>query len=404
VTPTAAQNLVTNETGRIGLDRIVELAHRHLGLDLVYVAELTGERLLVRAVAGNTSLFNVKLHEGVPADRTYSRLLVEGRIPNVLADTSEDSRVAALRATRELGIGAYIGVPLWLSDGSLYGTMCGVDQNPDPTLGERDVRFMTMLAELITYDLDEQHRLGQLHRTITELIENETIDIAFQPIIDLRTNDCLGVEALSRFPEPFGPPDRLFADADSVGLSFELERLAIREAWHALERLHPEQFLAFNVSPDALLELARRAQLRTDLPLSQLVVEITEQTVIQCYSDLRRVVTPLRAQGLRIAVDDAGAGYASLHHIVELQPDFIKIDRSLVHGVADDHARRVAVSAFVLLSLDLGATIVAEGVERPSDRSALCDLGVHAAQGYLLGRPSTCDSDLNRLSRRLSSI
>jgi EAL domain-containing protein (putative c-di-GMP-specific phosphodiesterase class I) len=107
---------------------------------------------------------------------------------------------------------------------------------------------------------------------------------------------------------------------------------------------------------------------------------------------------------LRIAVDDAGAGYASLHHIVELQPDFIKIDRSLVHGVADDHARRVAVSAFVLLSLDLGATIVAEGVERPSDRSALCDLGVHAAQGYLLGRPSTCDSDLNRLSRRLSSI
>jgi EAL domain-containing protein (putative c-di-GMP-specific phosphodiesterase class I) len=156
-------------------------------------------------------------------------------------------------------------------------------------------------------------------------------------------------------------------------------------------------------SRDALLELGRRAQLRTDLPLSQLVVEVTEQSVVRCYGDLRDVVAPLRAQGLRMAVDDAGAGYASLHHIVELQPDFIKVDRSLVHGVADDHARRVAVSAFVLLSLDLGATVVAEGVERPRDLSTLCDLGVHAAQGYLLGRPSTREGDLAKLAAQIPS-
>jgi EAL domain-containing protein (putative c-di-GMP-specific phosphodiesterase class I) len=85
-----------------------------------------------------------------------------------------------------------------------------------------------------------------------------------------------------------------------------------------------------------------------------------------------------------------------LHHLVELRPDFIKVDRSLVHGLADDDARRVAVSAFVLLSLDLGGTVVAEGVERYCDLIALRDLGVQAAQGFLLGMPSTSGDDLYR--------
>jgi len=281
--------------------------------------------------------------------------------------------------------------------------LSGVDHRPDPTLGERDVAFMTILAELIANDLDEMRRQEQLHDALTELIDAEDIEIAFQPIVDLRSGACLGVEALSRFPEPFDSPEDLFADADGVGLSLELERLAIREAWHGLEWLGPEQFLAFNVSPDALLELGRRAQLRTDLPVSQVGVEVTEQSVVRCYDDLRDVVAPLRAEGLRVAVDDAGAGYASLQHIVELRPDFIKVDRSLVHGVADDHVRRVAVSAFVLVSQDLGATVIAEGVERPRDLAVLCDLGVHAAQGYLLGRASTRRDDLSNMAVKIVS-
>ena len=252
---------------------------------------------------------------------------------------------------------------------------------------------MTMLGELITDDLDEQCRRDELRVALQYLIETENVTIAFQPIIEISSGDCIGVEALSRFPHAFGRPDHLFAQATSVGLGLDLERLAIQQAWHALEQLHPDQFLAINVSPDALLELASRAQEHADLPLDQLVVEITEQTVVECYQDLREVIAPLRAQGLRISVDDAGAGYASLHHIVELRPDFIKIDRSFVDGLADDHALRVVVAAFVRLSLDLGATVVAEGVERPADLAALRDLGVDAAQGYLLGRPSIemCD-------------
>jgi EAL domain-containing protein (putative c-di-GMP-specific phosphodiesterase class I) len=122
--------------------------------------------------------------------------------------------------------------------------------------------------------------------------------------------------------------------------------------------------------------------------LSQLVVEITEHSAVDSYAALHRQLAPLRKRGLRIAVDDAGAGYASLRHVLELQRDFIKLDRSLIHGIADDHARRVAVSAFNSLALDLGATVVAEGIERPADLSAVRDLGLHTAQGYLLGKPT----------------
>lgn len=377
-----------NHKGGVGLDRVVELAHRHLGLDVVYVAELTDGKRVCRAVAGDAASFGFTIDDGPPADGTYSQLLMAGAIPNFIPDTSVDRGVARLRGTTGARVGAFIGVPLRLSDGAAYGTLCGMNHLPDHTLSRRDVRFMAMLGELIVFDLDEQRRRELLRTDLMDLIDAQGIDIAFQPIIDLHSEACLGVEALGRFPERFGAPEQTFSDAESVGLGLELERLTVRQAWKVLPRLRPQQFLAINLSPSALLEMAGRARERNNVPYDKLVIEITEQSIVRSYPELRESLAPLRAQGLRVAIDDAGAGYASLHHIVELRPEFIKVDRSLVQGLADDNARRVAVSAFVLLSLDLGGTVVAEGVETERDLAALRDLGVPAAQGFLLGRPS----------------
>lgn len=383
--------------GRVGLDRVVELAHRHLGLDVVYVSELAAGRRICRAVAGDGSSFRLLLGDGTPAARSFSRLLVDGSIPSVVPDTSAEARVAQLPQTSESRIGAFIGVPLQLSDGSLYGTLCGMNHEPDHTLSQRDLRFMAMLAELVIFDLDEQRRQERLRVDLSEVIENRALDIAYQPIVELRGGEVQGLEALARFRQPFGPPDQTFADAETVGLGLELERLAVSAAWEVMPWLRPDQYLAINVSPPVLVELARRTEQEwRDAPLTNLVVEVTEQAAVPSYTELRRLLAPLQERGLRIAVDDAGAGYASLHHVVELRPDFIKVDRSLVHGLAHDHARRVAVSAFVLLALDLGATVVAEGVEKPADLAALRDLGVHAAQGYLLARPSIDRADVVR--------
>ncbi len=391
-----------SESERVGLERVVALAHRHLGLDVVFIAELTAAGQLYRAAAGDVASFDITVNEGPARDATFCRRLIAGEIANVVGDATADGSLLELPVAQQTRVGCMIAVPLRLSDGTLYGVLCGLGHQPDDTLGERDVGFMSMLGELAARDLDMQRTQERLRTDILRLIEvdspvdSEGVDIAYQPIIDLDDGRCLGVEALARFPEPFAGPDLTLAAAETVGLGLELERRLIVQAWKTIPLLGPGQFLALNVSPDALVELARRANLRDDLPLAQLVVEVTEHAVVESYAALHSELAPLRERGLRIAVDDAGAGYASLRHVLELRPDFIKVDRWLIHGIADDHARRVAVSAFLSLALDLGASVVAEGVERPADLSAARDLGLHAAQGYLLGRPTTDPDAISR--------
>ena len=388
--------LLEADQGRLGLDRVVALAHCHLGLDAVFLAELTPAGEVHRALAGDLSSFDGVLHGERCDDPSYCGALVAGEIPNLIRDAATNARVCGLAVTHAAPIGSFIGVPLQLSDGTPYGALCGLGHEPDQTLDERDVRFMSMLGELIVPDLDEQRRQERLHADLMRLVDTDMVDVAYQPIIDLLAERCIGVEALARFPESFGPPDVTLAAAKTVGLGLELERLAIREAWKIIPYLGPTQFLALNVSPEALVELAHRANLRPELDLAQVVVEVTEHAAVESYAALHRELAPLRRRGLRIAVDDAGAGYASLRHVLELQPDFIKVDRSLIHGIADDHARRVAVGAFRSLAVDLGATVVAEGIERPADLQAVRELGLHTGQGYLLGRPTMSPTVLAR--------
>jgi EAL domain-containing protein (putative c-di-GMP-specific phosphodiesterase class I) len=389
------ERFLTPETQRLGLEQVVELAQRYLGVDAVFVAELTSDGEVFRAVAGDTASFQIALDARRAGAGTYSERLVTGEIPNVICDAAHDPRVAHLPITRETPVGSFVGVPLRLTDGTLFGTFCCLNHKPDPGLSEREVRFISMLAELLVEDLDRRRTQQQLRGDILGLIAGERVDVAYQPIFDLHTDRCLGVEALARFPEPFTRPDQTFAAAEGLGLGLELEELVVRQAWTVLSQLAEGQFLALNLTPRSLLQLARRANRRQEVPLSALVVEITEHTAINAYADLRRELERLRERGLRIAVDDAGAGYASLRHVLELRPDIVKIDRSLIHGLANDRARRITVSAFVSLARDFGSTVVAEGVEVRADLDTARELGIDAAQGYLLGRPSIDPNALN---------
>src|SRR4051794_20203661 len=373
------------------LERVVTLAQRHLGLDVVCIVERRPDGVhYCRAAAGNSAAFDVVVGGELPGLLVgLSDAIVSGSTPTVVRDTDTDGSERT-----------YLAVPLRRSDGTAYGAMLALGAGRRDDLDDRDVRLLSMSADLLLRYLDDQRDLDALRAGISTLISKRRLDIAAQPIFDLRGGQCIGVEALARFPKGWGPPDVTFRAADDAGLGVELERLAVQQAWPILEQLRPTQFLTVNLSPVAAVALAERATAYAELPLSQLVVEITEHTAIDSYAPLRAQLRPLRKLGLRVAVDDAGAGYASLRHVVELRPDFIKVDRDLVHGIADDHARRVAVSAFVLLSLDLNATVIAEGLERPEDLATLQDLGVDAAQGYLLGRPSTAPGDLTAWLRR----
>ena len=374
--------------GRTGLACAVELALRHLAFDVVFIAEVSEAGEVYREAAGDVAAFGIQPGEYGRVPR-YCRTVSESGTPSVLPDARAHESHAQLSAAHGIDVGALIAVPLRLADGSPFGVLCGLCRRPRPELDGRDAELMAKLGEVIAPELADHGRQRELRVALQRILADEDVKVAYQPIVHLRTSRCIGVEALARFPEPFLRPDSTLRLAEEFEMRLALERLIVIEAWEMLGKLGPEQFLALNLAPDAVVALARRANLRDDLPLEQLVVEVTEHAAVDSYGPLLHELAPLRERGLRIAVDDAGAGFASLRHVLQLRPDYVKVDGSLIDGLASDHGKRAAVRSFVSLASDLGARVVAEGVERAADLQALRRLGLDAAQGFLLGRPTT---------------
>lgn len=212
----------------------------------------------------------------------------------------------------------------------------------------------------------------------------------FQPIVDVRSGVAVGYEALTRFDaDPAQPPDRWFADAESVGLGVELDCLALTTALHAARHLPSGCYLSVNVTPQTLRSVSL-AGLLSAAPVAseRVVIEITEHSSVADYQALRTPMAQLRALGVRFAVDDAGSGYASFRHILQLRPEVIKLDREIVHDLHLDPARRALAAAVVMFASEVGSTVTAEGVEVDNQLRVLADLGIDTAQGYLLGRPT----------------
>jgi EAL domain-containing protein (putative c-di-GMP-specific phosphodiesterase class I) len=223
-------------------------------------------------------------------------------------------------------------------------------------------------------------------RRIEAALLAETMEVALQPIVRIDDGDPIGFEALARFPVP---PDRSprawFSEAWSVGLGVDLEMAALRAAVRLLPDLS-DGFLSVNISPATIVSPEFRASL-DGLPRDRLVVEMTEHVPVSDYRTLRACLKELRERGVRYAVDDAGAGYASLQHVIRLEPDIIKVDMGLVRGVDRDPLLRSMTRALIRFGEETGALIVAEGVEREAELQVLRALGARFAQGFLFARP-----------------
>ncbi len=234
----------------------------------------------------------------------------------------------------------------------------------------------------------ERHERSEQEARISSVLRRGEIAMAFQAVTDLASDVVVGVEALARFSaEPPRPPDRWFAEADRVGLGVELQILAIEHALAALKELPAEKFLAVNLTPDVILDRDRRLLALVEPVLDRLVLELTEQFPVEDYDALKVAVAPLRAGGARLAVDDTGAGFAGLRHLVALAPDVVKLDMSLTRGIDRDPARRAIAGALVRFGGDTGACVVAEGVETAAELQTLRDLEVPWVQGYFIARP-----------------
>jgi EAL domain-containing protein (putative c-di-GMP-specific phosphodiesterase class I) len=255
------------------------------------------------------------------------------------------------------------------------------------TAADVEGRFIAnIIAPGRAESLEAKHR-------ISEVLDRGLLSMVFQPIIELGSAHVLGVEALARFAtDPVRTPDVWFTEAHRVGVGAELELAAIRSALTQLALLPPSVFLAVNVGPEVLVSRPFARLLRS-VDTSRVVIELTEHTKIDDYAPIQRVVSDLRSFGARVALDDTGAGYSGLNHILKLSPDFIKLDRLVTSGIDHDPVRRALATALVSFASSTGATIIAEGIETSDELDILRGLGIDVGQGFHLGRPGPLPVD-----------
>jgi diguanylate cyclase (GGDEF)-like protein len=221
---------------------------------------------------------------------------------------------------------------------------------------------------------------------IERILSERAIEPVYQPVASLTTGRLMGYEALARFPDaPERPPSAWFAQANACGLGPELEAAAIRAALEPIGR-PPGTYIAVNVSPSALSSDAVKGVLPDDL--SDLIIELTEHEVYVGDTLLANSLANLRERGARIAIDDAGAGYAGLKQVMWVRPDIVKLDLELTRAIHSDPVRMALVESLVRFARRVGATVCAEGIENHDDIEVLANLDVPCGQGYAIGRPA----------------
>jgi EAL domain-containing protein (putative c-di-GMP-specific phosphodiesterase class I) len=374
-----------------GSERILALARAALDMDVALLGAFDGD-FVVEAIDGDNEWFDLEVGTRLPVEQTYCRRMTQGELPHLIHDAAADERTADLPLTREAGIGAYIGAPIRLWDGTLYGTLCCLSRSAEPSLNDRDVRFLRVLAEIVADQIDREQLESEKRRLewsrIRAILDSDHMDIEFQPIFDLLDCRIVSLEALARFwTEPMRSPSAWFAEATEVGLGVELELAAMRAALLRLEDFPADVAIALNVSPGTALD-PRFCELLVDVA-ERVVIEITEHAQVDDYDALRDALAPLRERGAQLAIDDVGAGFANLRHILRLAPDIVKLDLSLTQEIARDPAREALASSLVGFAGGVGASIVAEGISSDEDLALLRTLGVDYGQGFHLARPSS---------------
>ena len=365
---------------------LLRTAKRSLGLSLTFLSRLDGRVQHLEVVESSIPLF--RDGQTQPQATSLCQAILDGKLPSVIPNVAKLPEAKRLPAARFPRIRSFVSVPVSLSDGTLYGTFCAAGFTADKELTARDRALMEVLASaaatVIEPGVQERRREATIRARLRHVVESGGPTVVLQAVVGLADGARVGAEALSRFPAEWCmPPDKVFADAASIGAGVELELLAVRCAVAHLPKI--SGYLAVNLSPHTLLD-GRCRELLDGLPADRIVIELSEHDPVEDYDALSAVLAPLRAKGMRLAIDDVGVGYSSLRHIVMSAPDVIKLDRSIATGTADDRVLQTLVSSLVEFGHGAGATVVAEGVETSEDARALRDAGVDYGQGWHFGR------------------
>lgn len=375
-------------------ERLQDMVHTirsHLGMEVGFVSEFKDGRRFFRHVDSASDKSPVTVGDSDPLEESFCYLVANGVLPEIMQNAAGNPAAAQLAVTSTLPVGAHLSAPIRLTDGSIFGTLCCFNYEADPSLGERDLKLLRLFADLagrmISGEMRTVKTLEDKRRKILFVMENRDFSIVYQPLYHVVDQRLSGFEALCRFSaEPPRTADRWFADAAEVDLGAELELMVAHEACSILPDLPANQKLGLNVSPAAIVDERFRATFE-NLPVENIVLEMTEHAVIEDYAEIERALQPFRRQGLQVAVDDAGAGHSCFRHILKIKPDFIKLDISLVRDIDRERSQRALTEALTGFGRMVGSEIVAEGVETELEFNVLREIGVTKVQGYLLGYP-----------------
>jgi EAL domain-containing protein (putative c-di-GMP-specific phosphodiesterase class I)/DNA-binding response OmpR family regulator len=240
----------------------------------------------------------------------------------------------------------------------------------------------SMLSALIGSALADRGRVAATRVLLRETLAQGAFHPVFQPIVEMSSGAVVAYEALTRFDDGT-PPDARFAEAAANGLGPDYEIAAIEAAMRAAESLPHSTRLSVNVSPD----LVKNARFREFVASSSrpLILELTEHAPIEDYAGQRHALDQLGS--IEMAVDDAGAGYASMRHILELRPAYAKLDISIVRGIESDPLRQALVAGLVFFASHAGCQLIAEGIETRAEADLLIGLGITLGQGFYFARP-----------------
>ena len=385
------------------------------GADGVLVGLLEGDDRL-RYVCGSGHL-DAFVGESMALAGSLSGLAIGSGETLITADCESDDRVNRQK-TRHMSVRSSVCVPLRRSNDAVG--VLNVSSKRACAFDDRDVALLSALAGFMsavvgalkdfTGESAEDGRAGRfvanvldpfageaetIRSQVQRMLDAHAFTIVFQPIFDIADGSFLGAEALARFDcveLPDGslaaaPPDVWIERARRVGLGVELELELFRTALESAQGVLDGSLLTLNLGPDALAS-PLVSQVLADTDPSSIVIELTEHVEVADYPQLAESLWTLRERGVQLAIDDTGAGFSSLMHVLKLAPDYIKLDRQLTRGIDGDRVLRALASSLVRFAAETGAVLVAEGVENGAELTTLRNVGVRYAQGYHLSRPA----------------
>lgn len=381
------------------LSRSLGAIRTHLDMDVAFISEFTQDRRFFRYVDSADQEAVIRVGDSDPLEESYCQRVVDGRLPELMVDACLNAEALTLPAAQALPVRSHLSVPIRFKSGHLFGTLCCFSGTADHSLTRRDLAMLRVVSDMVADQLEadmlERDARDEQHQRIARALAPGGMRTVFQPIFSLGPQRVIGMEALTRFPiDPPRSPDQWFNEAAALGRGVEFELHAIECALQQLARLPPGIYLSVNASPNTVVhpDLGR---VLARVPLERVVLEVTEHEEVEQYAEIASVVRPLRRAGLRVAVDDAGAGYACFKHILNLAPDIIKLDVSITRGIDADFSRQALAAALVRFAQSTDGTLVAEGTETVAEIETLRQLGVAYAQGYALARPMPLDDALS---------